>query len=64
MKVSADAYSLLDGKLFEIENTATSGILQKNPRDCCVEIKNIVFEIRQILKNEFYTDGSDEPPAA
>ncbi|WP_262373147.1 hypothetical protein [Treponema phagedenis] len=39
MKVSADAYSLLDSKLFEIENTATSGILQKNPRDCCVEIK-------------------------
>ncbi|WP_256254738.1 hypothetical protein [Treponema phagedenis] len=29
MKVSADAYSLLDSKLFEIENTATSGFYKK-----------------------------------
>lgn len=66
MKVSNNAYSLLEEKLQQIENTATDGILQKEARDCCMQIRNLVFEVRQIIKNEFYPEPTDGklPPAA
>ncbi|WP_428769335.1 hypothetical protein V1L52_10160 [Treponema sp. HNW] len=66
MKVSDNAYSLLEEKLQRIENTAVDGILQKDARDCCMEIRNLVFETRQIIKNEFYLEHKDGrlPPAA
>jgi len=66
MTVSNNAYSLLEEKLQQIENTATDGILQKEARDCCMQIRNLVFEVRQIIKNEFYLKPTDGrlPPAA
>ena len=66
MTVSNNAYSLLEEKLQQIENTATDGILQKEARDCCMHIRNLVFEVRQIIKKEFYLKPTDGrlPPAA
>lgn len=65
MTVSNDAYSLLESKLQQIENAAMDGILQTDARKCCMHIRALVFEARQIVKNEFYVaDGDDLPPAA
>ena len=65
MTVSNDAYSLLESKLQQIENAAMDGILQDDARKCCMYIRALVFEARQIVKSEFYVaDGDDLPPAA
>lgn len=66
MKVSDNAYSLLEEKFRQIENTAVDGILQNEARDCCMKIRNLVFEVRQIIKKEFYLEPTDGrlPPAA
>ena len=66
MTVSNNAYSLLEEKLQQIENTATDGILDNDARTCCMRIRNLVFEVRQIIKNEFYPEPTDGklPPAA
>lgn len=66
MKVSDNAYSLLEEKFRQIENTATDGILDNDARDCCMKIRNLVFEVRQIIKKEFYLEPTDGrlPPAA
>ena len=66
MTVSNNAYSLLEEKLQQIENTATDGILGNDARTCCMRIRNLVFEVRQIIKKEFYLEPTDGrlPPAA
>ena len=77
MKVSNNAYSLLEEKLQQIENTleeklqqientAVDGILDNDARDCCMKIRSLVFEVRQIIKKEFYLEPTDGrlPPAA
>lgn len=65
MTVSNNAYSLLEEKLQQIENAAMDGILQTDACKCCLHIRTLVFEARQIVKNEFYVAGGDDmPPAA
>ena len=66
MTVSNNAYSLLEEKLQQIENTAANSILGNDARTCCMRIRNLVFEVRQIIKNEFYPEPTDGklPPAA
>ena len=65
MTVSNNAYSLLEEKLQQIENTAMDGTLQKDARGCCMHIRALVFEAHQIVKNEFYAAADDDlPPAA
>lgn len=66
MKVSKGAYALLDEKLSEMESRACDGILNGNARDVCMTMRGLVFDLRQIINNEFYLDDTDgdEPPAA
>lgn len=59
MKVTNNAYELLWAKLSEIEQMATARILQKNSRDCCLEIQGLVVDARQIIKNEFIVGAED-----
>ncbi|MEL5720323.1 MAG: hypothetical protein P1P59_04250 [Treponemataceae bacterium] len=60
MKVTNNAYELLWGKLNEIEQMANNGILQTNSRDCCLEIKSLVSDARQIMRQEFYVPELQE----
>lgn len=65
MTVSNNAYSLLEEKLQQIENTAMDGGLYVDPRECCLAIRGLVYQARQIMQNEFYVAaGDDLPPAA
>jgi len=65
MTVSDNAYSLLEDKLQQIENTAMDGGLYVDSRECCLAIRALVYQARQIMQNEFYVAaGDDLPPAA
>ncbi|MFC2599679.1 MAG: hypothetical protein ACFNX1_00685 [Treponema lecithinolyticum] len=65
MTVSNNAYSLLADKLQQIENTAMDGGLYVDSRECCLAIRALVYQARQIMQNEFYVAASDDlPPAA
>lgn len=66
MKVSKEAYVLLEEKLSEMESKACEGIMQGNARENCMSIRGLVFDMRQIINNEFYLDDTDGnfPPAA
>ena len=65
MTVSNNAYSLLEEKLQQIENTAMDGGLYVDPREFCLAIRGLVYQARKIMQNEFYVAaGDDLPPAA
>lgn len=64
MKTTNRAYELISEKLMAIETKAAEGVVQKNPKRCCFEISALVKETYQVLKNNFYITGGDEPPAA
>lgn len=63
MEVTENTYELLVDKLLQIENTASCGIVEGHGNEACLAIRTLVFDMRQILVNEFYP-GGDEPPAA
>lgn len=60
MKVTNNAYELLWEKLNEIEQTANAGVLDNTSRECCLAVKGLVVDARQIMKNEFYVPELQE----
>lgn len=59
MKITNQAYSLLWDKLSEIEEAAISGALDNTSEKKCLEIKGLVCDARQIIKNEFIITQGD-----
>lgn len=53
MKTTNDAYQTIMERLMQIENVAVSGVLNGNSRDCCLKIKNLVYETRQDVRQSF-----------
>jgi len=45
-------YEMLNKILDDIQDTASSAILNKSPRDCCMSIGTLVLNAKQVLKNE------------
>lgn len=59
MKITKQAYELLWNKLAEIEEAAISGALENTSEKKCLEIKGLVCDARQIIKNEFIVTPND-----
>lgn len=60
MKTTDNAYEAITDCLMQIENTAVGGALnKKDARDCCLEIKSLVFKTRQVLNENFYISENE-----
>lgn len=64
MKVTEKAYELLMNKLLQIENTASSGIIEGQGYEACLDIRRLVFDMRKIINENFYVPAGDDSPAA
>lgn len=63
--MTVTGYEDLNKLLDEIQEIASSAILNKSPRDCCLKINTLVFGAKQVLKNEAsITPTSTGPDAA
>lgn len=60
MKTTNEAYSLIDEKLTRIEQSAVSGVLDGDARRACLDIKTLVYETRQVLRDNFIDDDGPE----
>jgi hypothetical protein len=64
MMINDSGYEMLNKLLDEIQDTASAAILNKSPRDCCLKIGTLVFEAKQVLKNETSIAPSGTGPEA
>ncbi len=64
MEVTNQTYSLIKAKLDEMEQAIIQGFNQGTEPKACLEVRTLVFEINQILNQNFIVGGNDEPPAA
>lgn len=69
MKVSNQAYPLIDGKLLEAEQVIINGVQNRKEAEALLKVKTCIDELRQIVLNHFFTEAEfdesdDNPPAA
>ncbi len=65
MNVTAEAYSRIAERLEAIERCANNGIFKGDPRKSCLEIRNLVCQLQQVVATNFLVGGNDDlPPAA
>ncbi len=65
MNVTDNAYSLIDEKLDEMEQCLNTGIFSGKTKNACLEIRSLLYDMRQIVATNFLVGGDDSlPPAA